>query len=77
MQMLQCDDGHWAGDYAGPMFLMPGLIIAFHVTRNPFAGSKKEAMEAYLRNHQQVLFVLCVFLTEELRAWCGSNCFMF
>jgi hypothetical protein len=21
-QMLQCDDGHWAGDYGGPMFLM-------------------------------------------------------
>lgn len=26
---LQAHDGHWAGDYGGPMFLMPGLVIAF------------------------------------------------
>jgi len=29
---LQQDDGHWAADYGGPMFLMPGLIIATYVT---------------------------------------------
>lgn len=23
---LQNHDGHWAGDYGGPMFLMPGLV---------------------------------------------------
>ena len=28
--MLQTDDGHWAGDYGGPHFLMPGLIIAWY-----------------------------------------------
>ena len=22
---LQAEDGHWAGDYGGPLFLMPGL----------------------------------------------------
>jgi lanosterol synthase len=27
--MLQTEDGHWAGDYGGPHFLMPGLIIAW------------------------------------------------
>jgi len=21
---LQAEDGHWAGDYGGPLFLMPG-----------------------------------------------------
>ena len=26
---LQCDDGHWAGDYGGPLFLLPGLVLAF------------------------------------------------
>ena len=30
-QGLQDDDGHWPGDYGGPMFLMPGLIIALYV----------------------------------------------
>lgn len=23
---LQSHDGHWPGDYGGPMFLMPGLV---------------------------------------------------
>ena len=23
---LQTEDGHWAGDYGGPLFLMPGEI---------------------------------------------------
>lgn len=52
-QMLQCDDGHWAGDYGGPMFLMPGLITALYITKAPFSADKKEAMRIYLQNHQQ------------------------
>ncbi|ONK82040.1 uncharacterized protein A4U43_C01F35510 [Asparagus officinalis] len=24
---LQAHDGHWPGDYGGPMFLLPGLVI--------------------------------------------------
>lgn len=27
--MLLTEDGHWAGDYGGPHFLMPGVIIAW------------------------------------------------
>lgn len=53
-QMLQCDDGHWAGDYGGPMFLMPGLICVLFITKAPFPQYKKEAMIAYLHNHQQL-----------------------
>ena len=26
---LQAEDGHWAGDYGGPLFLMPGSISEF------------------------------------------------
>jgi len=52
-QMLQCDDGHWAGDYGGPMFLMPGLITTLYITKAPFPDWKKEGMIAYLKNHQQ------------------------
>lgn len=29
---LQSPDGHWPGDYGGPMFLLPGLVITCHVT---------------------------------------------
>lgn len=52
-QMLQCEDGHWAGDYGGPMFLMPGLIATLHITKAPFPDWRKEGMVTYLRNHQQ------------------------
>ena len=41
-QMLQCEDGHWAGDYGGPMFLMPGLIIALYITKTPYPTGRKE-----------------------------------
>ena len=37
-QMLQCEDGHWAGDYGGPMFLMPGLIFACYITKVDVCG---------------------------------------
>ena len=52
-QMLQCEDGHWAGDYGGPMFLMPGLITTLYITKAPFSADKKIAMITYLKNHQQ------------------------
>ncbi|KAK1361091.1 Terpene cyclase/mutase family member [Heracleum sosnowskyi] len=29
---LQAHDGHWPGDYGGPMFFMPGLVITLSIT---------------------------------------------
>ena len=31
-QTIQCEDGHWAGDYGGPLFLMPGLVVTWWAT---------------------------------------------
>ena len=31
-EFLQQEDGHWPGDYGGPMFLFPGLIITLYMT---------------------------------------------
>ena len=28
---LQTEDGHWAGDYGGPMFLLPGILIVLYI----------------------------------------------
>lgn len=55
---LQRDDGHWPGDYGGPMFLLPGLLIVLHVTGAldaalPPATHQAEALR-YLTNHQNV-----------------------
>ena len=53
---LQCDDGHWGGDYGGPMFLMPGIVIVAYVTKTMndlLPPPHRRAMILYLRNHQQ------------------------
>lgn len=53
--MLQQEDGHYPGDYGGPMFLMPGLIIACYVTKimdTALPPEHQREMIRYLRNHQ-------------------------
>eukprot|EP01006_Ploeotia_vitrea_P051367 TRINITY_DN67551_c4_g1_i1.p1 TRINITY_DN67551_c4_g1~~TRINITY_DN67551_c4_g1_i1.p1 ORF type:complete len:560 (-),score=299.56 TRINITY_DN67551_c4_g1_i1:141-1820(-) len=49
---LQDEDGHWPGDYGGPMFLMPGLIFTCHITGTPLPAEKRKEMVRYLHNHQ-------------------------
>jgi len=54
--MLQSEDGHWAGDYGGPHFLLPGLIIAWYVMGRPASMFQQEAIDlmiAYIFRHQQ------------------------
>lgn len=52
---LQAHDGHWPGDYGGPMFLMPGLIIALSVTgalNTVLSAEHQHEIRRYLYNHQ-------------------------
>ena len=49
---LLSPDGFWPGDYGGPLFLMPGLIIACWVA-GVSLGPRASAMLTYTRNHQQ------------------------
>lgn len=49
---LQSDDGHWPGDYGGPLFLLPGLLIAAYISGTPFPKAHREMMTLYLFNHQ-------------------------
>ncbi|KAL9649431.1 hypothetical protein ABK040_016213 [Willaertia magna] len=30
---VQTEDGHWAGDYGGPMFLLPGIIVVLYASK--------------------------------------------
>jgi len=51
----QADDGHWPGDYGGPMFLMPGMLIALYVSGKLGAvlgPQHRHEMVRYLVNHQ-------------------------
>lgn len=52
---IQAHDGHWPGDYGGPMFLLPGLVITLSITGALNAVLSKEhqhEMCRYLYNHQ-------------------------
>lgn len=54
-QQLQMEDGHWPGDYGGPMFLMPGLVITCYVTGTMgtvLGDARVTEMARYLRNQQ-------------------------
>jgi cycloartenol synthase len=54
--MLQTSDGHWAGDYGGPHFLLPGLIVVWYVMGQPsniIDTPQKQSMIHYLTTHQQ------------------------
>ncbi|KAF9786352.1 lanosterol synthase [Thelephora terrestris] len=48
---LQAHDGHWPGEYGGPMFLIPGLTIGSYITGVPFTNEERLEMIRYLMNH--------------------------
>ncbi|MCJ8732776.1 hypothetical protein PDJAM_G00214920 [Pangasius djambal] len=50
--LLQAEDGHWAGDYGGPLFLLPGLLITCHVAKISLSEAWKKEMVRYLRSVQ-------------------------
>ncbi|ETV90614.1 hypothetical protein H310_14649 [Aphanomyces invadans] len=52
-KLLQSEDGSWHGDYGGPMFLLPGLVITSYITGHDLGKSVRDGMIVYLRNHQQ------------------------
>lgn len=49
---LQQDDGNWAGDYGGPLFLVPGLVIASYITASPFDKPTQVLIKRNIWNHQ-------------------------
>ncbi len=52
LRTRQEPDGHWAGDYGGPLFLLPGLIIACEISGTDLGRERKAKMLAYLRHVQ-------------------------
>lgn len=51
-RQLQTPDGHWAGEYGGPMFLLPGLIISLTITGQTVAPHQQLEMIRYLKNKE-------------------------
>ena len=49
---LQQEDGHWTGDYGGPLFLLPGLVIAYAITGATWTEHQRTRMITYVVNVQ-------------------------
>ena len=65
---LQAHDGHWPGEYGGPMFLIPGLVIGSYITGIPFTDEERHEMIRYLMNRANEdggwgMYVSYLFLT--------------
>lgn len=51
-QQLQAQDGHWPGDYGGPLFLLPGMIIVSYITQTPIPQPHASLCVQYMLNMQ-------------------------
>ncbi|MCJ1441018.1 MAG: Lanosterol synthase (Oxidosqualene--lanosterol cyclase) [Stictis urceolatum] len=49
---FQLEPGNWACEYGGPMFLLPGIVIAWYVTGTPVAAPVSTEIKRYLFNRQ-------------------------
>ncbi|KAG4414957.1 hypothetical protein IFR04_011885 [Cadophora malorum] len=47
-QHLQLEPGNWGCEYGGPMFLLPGIVIAWHVTETEIPDHIATEMKNYL-----------------------------
>ncbi|CAL4988981.1 unnamed protein product [Urochloa decumbens] len=55
LSTLQALDGHWPGDYGGPLFLLPGLIITLYICGaldTILSSEHQKEMLRYIYNHQ-------------------------
>ncbi|KAJ1334485.1 hypothetical protein BSLG_007640 [Batrachochytrium salamandrivorans] len=48
-RQLQTPDGHFAGEYGGPMFLIPGLVIAMYISGASYPPGYVEELIRYLK----------------------------
>ncbi|PLW08132.1 hypothetical protein PCANC_26249 [Puccinia coronata f. sp. avenae] len=50
---LQMPDGHWSGEFSGPLFLTPGLVIACYITKTQLAEEVKIEIARRVANEQR------------------------
>ena len=52
LSQMQSEDGCWQGDYSGPLFLIPSLVITKYILGQPWHEEQRLAIVQYLRHHQ-------------------------
>jgi hypothetical protein len=62
---LQAHDGHWPGEYGGPMFLVLGLVIGSYITGTPFTDEeRREPHEPCDEDGGRGMYVRCPLSTR-------------
>lgn len=51
-ETLQEKDGNWAGDYGGPLFLVPGIVFAAYISGHSFSPPETTLFARHIWNHQ-------------------------
>ncbi|MBX2904315.1 MAG: terpene cyclase/mutase family protein [Chitinophagales bacterium] len=49
---LLSNEGHFAGDYGGPLFLLPGYVIVHYITQTKIEEPYQTLIARYMLNHQ-------------------------
>lgn len=49
---LQLPPGNWAAEYGGPLFLLPGLVVAWYITKTPVSVPIATELRRYLFEKQ-------------------------
>ena len=47
-EKLQLPSGHWGCEYGGPMFLLPGLVYTWYITKTPIPSARATEIKNYL-----------------------------
>ncbi|ORX92056.1 terpene synthase, partial [Basidiobolus meristosporus CBS 931.73] len=47
---LQTEDGHWAGEYGGPNFLIPGYVFTMYISKSAIPEHERMELLRYLLN---------------------------
>ncbi|KAH7152024.1 oxidosqualene:lanosterol cyclase [Dactylonectria estremocensis] len=47
-EKLQLPSGHWGCEYGGPMFLLPGIVITWYITKTPISSAYATEIKNYL-----------------------------
>jgi lanosterol synthase len=47
-EKLQLPSGHWGCEYGGPMFLLPGIVVCWFVTKTPIPDTYATEIKNYL-----------------------------
>ncbi|BAQ18542.1 terpene cyclase/mutase family protein [Methyloceanibacter caenitepidi] len=76
LQDTQAPDGSWHGDYGGPVFLLPTLIVATHIVGEPFDPETEQDFIRFFKHHQNADGGWPLHIQGESYAYATALCYV-